>query len=460
MPLSFAHITLQSDRLVKTPRTFLNSFQMAISQFFVFSPRGDVIISRDFRGDVPRGSADILFRHLKNHPHSPPVFALNDVFFAFISRNGLILAATSLSFPSPAWAVELLARLARVFKDFSGQLTEESVRKNFGMFYEILDEAVCFGLAQTTAVERMRLCIRSEAASDAPPSLLVRPLGLVGLSAAPKTLPSSAVSRPLAASTEESRNEIFVDLIEKISVTMDADGRVVRQALRGSLQLKSYLSGNPELRIGLNEDLAIEGEGASGSVVISDCNIHEAADLTEFETQRVIRLFAPEGEFTLMNYRLASSFAPPVRLVHSVEVHSQTRVDLVLRLRVELPASVALTNLTVAVPVGCAVVSIGTELWPAGQTAELSGHQIIWKAKKIPGGQEMGMRAKLNLSSSSQLRLGAVSANFEISMFNPSNMQVKFLRINDRGNPARWVRYLTQTSSYVFRLYLVFFLSF
>ena len=318
------------------------------------------------------------------------------------------------------------------------------------MFYEILDEAVCFGLAQTTAVERMRLCIRSEAASDAPPSLLVRPLGLVGL-AAPKTLPSSAVTRPLAASTAESKNEIFVDLIEKIAVTIDADGRVVRQAVRGSLQLKSYLSGNPELRIGLNEDLTIDGEGGHGSVVISDCNFHESADLSDFESQRVIRLFAPEGEFILMNYRLSSSFSPPLRLTHSIEVHSASRVDLVLRLRVELPSSVSVTNLAVTVPVGCAVVSMGTELWPAGQTAELTGHQIHWATKKIPGGQELGMRAKLNLGGG-QLRLGAVSANFEISMFNPSNMQVKFLRISDRGNPARWVRYLTQTSSYVFRL--------
>jgi AP-4 complex subunit mu-1 len=120
--------------------------------------------------------------------------------------------------------LELLSRLARVFKDFSGQLTEESVRKNFGLFYEILDEAVCFGLAQTTAVERLRLCIRSEAASDAAPSLISRPLGLVGLGsvAAPKSLPSTAVARPLAASTAETKNEIFVDLVEKLAVTIDA----------------------------------------------------------------------------------------------------------------------------------------------------------------------------------------------------------------------------------------------
>ena len=33
-----------------------------ISQFFVLSPRGDTIISKDYRGDVVMGGTDIFFR--------------------------------------------------------------------------------------------------------------------------------------------------------------------------------------------------------------------------------------------------------------------------------------------------------------------------------------------------------------------------------------------------------------
>ncbi|MCD7454860.1 hypothetical protein HAX54_026231 [Datura stramonium] len=36
-----------------------------ISQFFVLSQRGDSIVFRDYRGDVPKGSAEIFFRKVK-----------------------------------------------------------------------------------------------------------------------------------------------------------------------------------------------------------------------------------------------------------------------------------------------------------------------------------------------------------------------------------------------------------
>ena len=43
---------------------------------------------------------------------------------------------------SPAWALSFLGQLARVFKDFCGVLSEESLRLNFALVYEILEEAI------------------------------------------------------------------------------------------------------------------------------------------------------------------------------------------------------------------------------------------------------------------------------------------------------------------------------
>ena len=46
--------------------------------------------------------------------------------------------------------------------------------------------------------------------------------------------------------------------------------------------------------------------------------------------------------------------------------------------------------------------------------------------------------------------------NFEIPMYNVSRLAVQYLKIanptnNKKYNPHRWVRYVTQSSSYVFR---------
>jgi hypothetical protein len=57
---------------------------------------------------------------------------------------------------SPAMVIELLTRLSDLCKDYCGVLTEESIRLNFVLVYEILDEAIDFGYGQTTATEQLK----------------------------------------------------------------------------------------------------------------------------------------------------------------------------------------------------------------------------------------------------------------------------------------------------------------
>lgn len=59
-------------------------------------------------------------------------------------------------------------------------------------------------------------------------------------------------------------------------------------------------------------------------------------------------------------------------------------------------------------------------------------------------------------ASESRKEVGPVSMNFEIPMYNVSRLAVQYLKIanplNKKNyNPHRWVRYVTQSSSYVCR---------
>lgn len=78
------------------------------------------------------------------------------------------------------------------------------------------------------------------------------------------------------------------------------------------LQVKSYLAGNPAIRLALNEDLAIGrsegavprwGAAAGDCVMLDDCNFHESVSLDKFESERMLELVPPDGEFALMQYR-------------------------------------------------------------------------------------------------------------------------------------------------------------
>lgn len=64
-----------------------------------------------------------------------------------------------------------------------------------------------------------------------------------------------------AQSGGKQKNEIFVDILERLNVLFAANGSVVNSAIDGCIQMKSYLSGNPELKLALNSDLVI-GKGA------------------------------------------------------------------------------------------------------------------------------------------------------------------------------------------------------
>jgi hypothetical protein len=91
--------------------------------------------------------------------------------------------------------------------------------------------------------------------------------------------------------------------------------------------VKSYLAGNPAIRLALNEDLAIGrqegagprwGTGGGDVVMLDDCNFHESVSLDRFETERMLELVPPDGEFALMQYRRGSDKASPQSNMHSV----------------------------------------------------------------------------------------------------------------------------------------------
>lgn len=53
---------------------------------------------------------------------------------------------------------------------------------------------------------------------------------------------------------------------------------------------------------------------------VDACNFHECVDLAEFDVnQRVLTFVPPDGEFVLMNYRVAHCQAVPFRIFPSID---------------------------------------------------------------------------------------------------------------------------------------------
>lgn len=92
-------------------------------------------------------------------------------------------------------------------------------------------------------------------------------------------------------------------------------GQVLSAHVAGKVVMKSYLSGMPECKFGINDKIVMEakGKGGIGStseaesarsgkpvVVIDDCQFHQCVKLSKFETEHSISFIPPDGEFELM----------------------------------------------------------------------------------------------------------------------------------------------------------------
>lgn len=65
------------------------------------------------------------------------------------------------------------------------------------------------------------------------------------------------------------KNEVFLDVVESVNLLVNTNGNVVRSEILGAVKMKCYLSGMPELRLGLNDKVMFESTGRSTSPPLS-----------------------------------------------------------------------------------------------------------------------------------------------------------------------------------------------
>jgi len=398
-------------------------------------------------------------------------------------------------------------------------LTEEAIRKNFILLYELLDEMVDYGYPQMTRTENLKAFVYNE-------PILVTPVGSTGFTgskANSKTASATSVQKPVISSVTptgrsinvNAKNEIFVDILERLNVIFSPNGYVLNSTIDGCIQMKSYLAGNPELRLALNEDLIVgkvstpgsttsttssNNNNYGGKVILDDVTFHDCVNLTEFELGRVVSFYPPDGEFVAMQYRLTGDYAVPFRIFPAMEETGPKSLELSILVRAEMDPTHYGANVVMEIPLPrctatatCHIIttsvssssSIGSasNALTNGTSGSSSSHnpnassyaefiggssgsmtasaekKVIWTIKKLPGTTEQTIKIKVTLDKpcTSHIRreIGPIHMNFEIPMYNVSNLQVRYMRIAENVpgyTPYRWVRYVTQSSSYVCRL--------
>jgi AP-1 complex subunit mu len=236
-----------------------------------------------------------------------PVWLEHGTTYIYIKYNNLYIMAVTQRNSNAAMILLFLYRMVEVLKDYFRELEEESIRDNFVITYELMDEMMDFGYPQISEAKILREYITQEA----------HKLEVVK--------PPMAVTNAVSWRSEgikHRKNEIFLDVVERLNLLVAANGTLLRSEILGSLKMRSYLSGMPELKLGLNDKLLFEatgrrtgGRGVSKgkAVEMEDIKFHQCVRLARFENDRTISFIPPDGEFELMSYRLNTQVGESAR---------------------------------------------------------------------------------------------------------------------------------------------------
>jgi AP-1 complex subunit mu len=191
-----------------------------------------------------------------------------------------------------------LYKLEEILIDYFKVLEEETIRDNFVLIYELLDEIIDHGYPQTTETKILKEYIKTESNKKADPK---KDLELS------KTLTNAISWRKEGIFYK--KNEAYMDVIEKVDCLIAQDGNVLHSQVLGSIKMKSFLSGMPNVTLGLNDKVLFESKGknsmnSSKAIEMDDLKFHQCVNINKFESERAIEFVPPDGEFELMSYRL------------------------------------------------------------------------------------------------------------------------------------------------------------
>lgn len=404
-----------------------------------------------------------------------------------------------------------------LYKESHPGLTRERIIDNHSLVFELLDECIDFGIVQLTEYNILKEYIKTEinrpsaeAASESDDSdsdsSLEDEYRVKRMSAktdnkksrkkeakksthnlADKTdvlndihanMINSSIVRTQALAVHwrpkgifYAKNEIYIDIVEKCNFFYDFDTETVKKNdIFGVCDVKSYLSGMPVCKLGLNEryisqveyDAELDGdldeeeeevpqeqgdnlikqpdsetsslaspppEQASQKrlkVPISHVAFHQCTELSSVYKNNLIRFTPPDDEFTLFSYNVAQlrrKERKPILMIEPVYkiYRSQGKLQINCTVRTALKKRLHLKPLVIRIPISPALFRLDggredslrfkAELGLA--LFEVDSSTLTWIIPDVPGSKPViRLMAELAIANAHEIDQNAIQASF------------------------------------------------
>ena len=206
---------------------------------------------------------------------------------------------------------QFMHSLINLFKSYFNKFNEKTLKSNFVIIYELLDEVCDNGYPQITSPEVLKAFItqRAARAADDPKDTYENQRKAKEVS-----MQVTGAVQWRGQNLVYKKNEVYLDIVESVSLLMSPKGVVLKASATGTIEMKTALSGMPELTIGLNDKV---GEEASANqtqqsaqsnhkknIDLADLQFHQCVNLSKFASEKTISFVPPDGKFDLMKYRV------------------------------------------------------------------------------------------------------------------------------------------------------------
>lgn len=427
---------------------------MGISSLYILDLKGRILISRAYRADVPANANELYQKKVLEMDElslKPIIYdEENQVVFIHLRYQNLIFLATIVKDVNVVMASTFLHRLIEVFKGYFTNVEEESVRDNFVIIYELLDEMMDNGYPQTTDFKILNEYIKSDYHKlsdrekknvDVPPEI-------------------EDVVNWRKRGIKHKKNQIYLDVIETLNMTVTTSGQVIKSEVVGKMAVNCNLSGMPMVNLGLNDKVLFElnGRPTTNTVEMEDIKFHHCVKLAKFEADRSVIFIPPDGEFDLMSYRVNMAVKPLFYVDIQHKMVGSTKLEIALTVKALFKNKTTATDVEIHVPIPPDAFNPDFNAAAGVVSYYPDNDSIIWQIPNFVGEQDIRMKTRMQLptivsSERDNYKNKPLKLTFEIPYFTVSGINVRYVKVTDESGyeAVPWVRYMTQSGEYFIR---------
>eukprot|EP00754_Rhynchopus_humris_P025901 Rhum_TRINITY_DN14977_c4_g1::Rhum_TRINITY_DN14977_c4_g1_i1::g.131955::m.131955/K11826/AP2M1; AP-2 complex subunit mu-1 len=429
---------------------------MPIGCVLILNSRGDILCSRNYRDHFNVRALGDPFRTqviMTKLADRCPVHQLGGVSYLFTRHENVWFVCCTKQNSNAALVFQFINKMIDIFKCYFGEFNEEAVKDNHVTVLELIDECLDYGYPQITEKDILQLYItnagmKAEAlkSGESNKQLSDKVTGIIGWR---------------KEGIRHKKNEVFIDVVEEVNVLIAQNGNVLQRDVSGRIEMKSFLSGMPECKFGLNDKLMLQGESKKPNQIdLEDTTFHQCVRLGKFESNRSISFVPPDGSFQLMKYRTTENVNPPFRLNHPHYImQGKTRIEIQFKLKGVFASRLNGTGVVVKIPCPKNTASCKITVGAGKAKYEPEHSAILWRIKRFPGGSEVAFSADVQLvQATSEVRQWSkppISLQFQVPMLTTSGLHVRFLKVHEPKMPyqaVKWVRYISKAGQYECRI--------